>query len=156
MIKKNGKKLCSECVLYYLSVQVNGILNYNPVKMPQRSTPQTSKRVAVSQNDAHPLRNVPPYCRCFSWVGPKRGFGREPDFFLGQQIGVLLVRTENFVWPIAACPYRKCHPARTPLKSATFKKMKLNLKLKPSKPGEQNVTKLHRAENPLMELRLAR
>jgi YD repeat-containing protein len=35
--------------------------------------------VAASQNDTHPLKNVPPYCRCFSWIGPKRGFGRELD-----------------------------------------------------------------------------
>jgi hypothetical protein len=32
----------------------------------------------------------------------------------------------------ATCPYRKCYPARTPLKSATFKKTKL-------RPGDQNV-----------------
>ena len=39
----------------------------------------------------------------------------------------------------STCPYRKCCPARTPLKSATFKKMKL----RPSEPGGQNVTMLH-------------
>jgi hypothetical protein len=38
-----------------------------------------------------------------------------------------------------SCPYRKCCPARTSLKSAIFKKMKL----RPSESGGQNVTMLH-------------
>jgi len=28
----------------------------------------------------------------------------------------------NPVYPLPGCPYRKCRPARTPLKSAAFKK----------------------------------
>jgi hypothetical protein len=56
-------------------------------------------RVAVSQNDARPLRNVLPYCRCFLWIGAKCGFGRELDFapfvariFLGTASGQFLAK----------------------------------------------------------------
>jgi Putative transposase len=40
-------------------------------------------------------------------------------------------------------PSPECYPARMPLKSATFKKMKIG----PRSPGDQNVTMLRWVEN---------
>jgi hypothetical protein len=47
---------------------------------------------------------------------------------------------------LSRCPSPNCYPVRMPLKSATLKKRKLR-----RKPGDQNVTMLHCAENHTME-----